>query len=124
MPATGGPDEAPRAGVSDAELLSQCRVDTFRAGGKGGQHQNTTESGVRLTHLPTGIVAIAREERSQHRNRQVALERLRERLAAARRRRKPRISTRIPRREKKRRLERKRRRGEKKRLRKKPGRDE
>jgi protein subunit release factor A len=124
MEGTGGPEAQSGRGLPDAELLSQCRVDTFRAGGKGGQHQNTTESGVRLTHTPTGIVVIAREERSQHRNRQVALERLRERLEAARRRRKPRIATRIPRREKKRRLEKKRRRGETKRLRRRPRRDD
>ena len=49
--------------TSDRELLSQCRVDVFRAGGKGGQHQNVTESGVRLTHLPTGVVASSRRRR-------------------------------------------------------------
>ena len=41
---------------TDEELLSQCRVETFMSGGKGGQHQNRTESGVRLVHLPTGLV--------------------------------------------------------------------
>jgi len=55
---------------SDEELLAECRVETFRAGGPGGQHQNKTESAVRLTHLPTRIVVTARESRSQHRNRQ------------------------------------------------------
>ncbi|WP_419948892.1 peptide chain release factor-like protein [Candidatus Palauibacter sp.] len=62
---------------SDDELLAECAVETFRAGGPGGQHQNKTESGVRLTHRPTGIVATARESRSQHRNRARALDRLR-----------------------------------------------
>jgi len=52
------------------------KIETFRSGGPGGQHQNTTDSGVRITHLPTGISAISTEERSQHRNKQVALERL------------------------------------------------
>jgi len=52
------------------------KVETFRSGGPGGQHQNTTDSGVRITHLPTGISAISTDERSQHRNRQVAYERL------------------------------------------------
>jgi peptide chain release factor len=111
------------SGPDDQALLAQCRVDTFRAGGKGGQHQNTTDSGVRLTHLPTGIVVTAREERSQHRNRKVALERLREALAKRRRRKKPRIATRVPRRERERRLREKKRRGEKKRRRRPPDRD-
>jgi protein subunit release factor A len=71
----------PTAPVDDEALLAECRVETFRAGGPGGQHQNTTESGVRLVHLPTGVRVLAREERSQHRNRAVALRRLREKLA-------------------------------------------
>lgn len=105
---------------SDDELLAACRVDTFRAGGKGGQHQNVTESGVRLTHEPTGIVVTSRAERSQHRNRSLALERLRKKLAARRRKPKRRIATRIPKGEKKRRLEQKRRRSSKKGLRRPP----
>jgi peptide chain release factor len=109
--------------VSDAELLAQCRIDTFRAGGKGGQHQNTTESGVRLTHLPSGIVVTAREERSQHRNRRVALERLRRKLREAHRKPKPRVPTRVPGREKSRRLEEKRRRSETKSTRRPPDRE-
>lgn len=109
---------------TDEELLRDCRVDTFRSGGKGGQHQNTTESGVRLTHRPTGIVVTARDERSQHRNRQIALERLRARLRERRRRRKKRVPTRVPKREKERRLEAKRRRGRKKRFRRPPDPDD
>jgi peptide chain release factor len=48
----------------------------MRSSGPGGQHVNRTESAVRITHVPTGIVAVAREERSQHRNRSLALARL------------------------------------------------
>lgn len=56
------------------------RFESFRAGGPGGQHQNTTESAVRAVHIPTGLCAIARDERSQHRNKALALERLAELL--------------------------------------------
>lgn len=112
-----GPVHIPAA---DEELLAQCRVDTFRSGGKGGQHQNTTDSGVRLTHLPTGIVVTARRERSQHRNRGIALARLRERLEALNRPRPERALTRVPERERQRRLEEKRLRSRRKRLRRRP----
>ena len=105
---------------SDELLLAECRVETFRAGGPGGQHQNATESGVRLVHLPSGLRAVAREERSQHRNRAHALARLRSKLEEFLHRETPRVSTRVPRREKEKRLGDKRRRGQAKRLRKPP----
>ena len=104
----------------DEELLAQCRVETFRSGGPGGQHQNTTESGVRLVHLPTGVRVEAREERSQHRNRATALRRLRGRLERRNRRAPPRIPTSVPPKEKRKRLEGKRRRSEIKRRRRSP----
>lgn len=56
--------------------------EAFRAGGPGGQHQNTTESAVRAIHRPSGTTAVAREERSQHRNKALALERLQRLMAA------------------------------------------
>lgn len=60
--------------------LKDVQFETFRAGGPGGQHQNTTDSAVRALHRPTGLRAIARDERSQHRNRDLAVERLAELL--------------------------------------------
>ena len=54
----------------------ELKVDTFRASGAGGQHVNKTESGVRFTHIPTGIVSESTDSRSQHKNREIALQRL------------------------------------------------
>jgi len=109
--------------ATDEELLAQCRVETFMAGGKGGQHQNRTESAVRLVHIPTGTVATSREERSQHRNKGIALERLRRKLEERNRRPTPRKATRVPKAERERRLAEKKRRARLKELRKPPPED-
>ena len=118
------PPSPPVIPDSDDGLLAQCRVETFRSGGKGGQHQNTTDSGVRLVHLPTGIAVEARRSRSQARNKADALKRLRRRLEALGKKPKRRVPTRVPARERARRLEQKRRASRTKRLRRKPDPDQ
>ena len=91
------------------------RIDYFRGSGPGGQHRNTSETGVRMTHLPTGIVVTATESRSRHMNLQRAVARLEEKLAARLRKKRPRIATRPGRAAKARRIDAKRKKGEKKR---------
>lgn len=63
---------------------ADLRFESFRAGGPGGQHQNTTNSAVRVTHTPSGIVTMSRDERSQHRNKQTALHRLADKMVLRR----------------------------------------
>ncbi len=91
MSPSSSPDNTARSGssssskdwlaLSDEELLAQCRFERFRVSGPGGQHRNKTDSAVRLTHEPTGVVGFASERRSQHQNRASALARLRRSIA-------------------------------------------
>ena len=101
-------------------LLRDCDVETYRASGPGGQHRNKTESAVRMTHRPTGLVRVATEHRSQLRNRELALERVWKAIEARRRKPKPRVATKPTKASQNRRLDVKREAAEKKRVRRKP----
>ncbi len=68
---------------TDEALLAECEVSVFRSSGPGGQGVNTTDSAVRIKHVPSGIVVVCRQERSQLRNKNICLARLRTKLAAA-----------------------------------------
>ena len=65
---------------TDKNLLLECKIETFRSGGKGGQHANKTESAVRLTHIKSGIQVICQNERSQYLNKKKCIKELRIRL--------------------------------------------
>jgi len=74
----------PKFEIEDINIKKDdLRTDTFRASGAGGQHVNKTESGVRFTHLPTGIVAESTDSRSQHKNREIAMQRLHQKIQEA-----------------------------------------
>jgi ribosome-associated protein len=109
---------------SDEELLRECEVETFRSSGPGGQHVNKTESAVRLRHQPSGVVVSSQQQRSQHRNKTLCLQKLREKIEKLNYRAPSRVPTRVPRSAKNRTLEEKARRSQIKRLRSKPSGDD
>ena len=109
---------------TDEALLAECVVDTFCASGPGGQHVNRRQTAVRLRHGPTGLVVVCQQERSQVRNKQIALAQLRRKLISRFRRRRPRIPTVVPRSVRNRILANKRRHALKKRLRGRPAIDD
>ncbi len=77
-------------------LAGEIEISVYRASGPGGQHRNKTESAVRIRHLPSGVIVVATEHRSQIRNRQLAMERLIERLTRLNHTPKRRKATRPP----------------------------
>lgn len=96
----------------DDDLLDECDVTAFQASGPGGQHRNRKLTAVRLRHRPSGLVVVGRRQRSQHRNRAQALERLRARLRELQATPAERVATRPTRSSRRRRLEEKRKRSE------------
>ena len=106
--------------ASNDALLAECDVETLSAGTKGGQRANKVETGVRLTHRPTGLRVQSRSSRSQFRNKALAVATLRERLEEMNRPVTPRKETKPTRGSKRRRIEAKKRRAETKKNRQRP----
>lgn len=106
------------------ELLNECEVETYRSSGPGGQNVNRRETAVRLRHRPSGIVVTCQKERTQLRNKTIALEQLRSKLRNLMHKRRPRIETKMPTGARENILETKKRNSLKKRLRCKPAIDD
>ena len=94
------------------DIARDCDVQVFRASGPGGQCVNTTDSAVRMTHVPSGLTVVSRESRSQFRNRQLCLQKLRAQFERRAVPPKVRRATKVPRRAKERRLAEKRQRSQ------------
>ena len=109
---TRTPQKPPPYSLDRKTLEREVVVETFRASGPGGQHVNKTQSALRLTHLPSGVVVMAQDSRSQFRNRETAFERLLERLTRLNHVPRKRVATRPTKASRKRRIEGKKLRGE------------
>lgn len=101
------------------ELRKEVDFQTLRGSGPGGQHRNKVETTVRAVHVPTGLTVVASDHRSQLRNKELALERLRARLLEKQKKKKPRVGTKPSRAAREKRLEQKRRHAQKKQWRRK-----
>jgi protein subunit release factor A len=116
MPARA-PQRPPPYALDRETLEREVEIDVFRASGPGGQHVNKTESALRLTHWPSGVVVVAQDSPSQHRNREIAFERLAARLAKLNYVPKKRVATKPTAASRRRRIEAKKQTGARKRLR-------
>ena len=112
------------ARLSDDDLARQCVAEAFHASGPGGQGVNTSDSAVRMRHVPTGITVTSREQRSQLQNRAACLRKIRQQLELRARRPKIRKATKPSKASRQRRLDAKKRRSDVKAARRRPGLDD
>jgi protein subunit release factor A len=121
--AAESPRRPPPYSTDPEVLANEVEISVYRASGPGGQHRNTTDSAVRIHHPPSGVTVLATENRSQLRNRKLAMERLVARLRVLNHRPKRRRPTAVPAGVRQRRLEEKRQQAERKRQRGRPSDD-